>query len=87
VGLNKDTAERKKTMSGVNEPGQLSPEGLRKPPREPMTSAQASCLKMLADEAQEPSAFDKTLSKMEASRRISVLTERLRIGHLPPHTD
>jgi hypothetical protein len=52
-----------------------------------MTSAQASCLKMLADEAQEPSAFDKTLSKMEASRRIGVLTERLRIGHLPPHTD
>jgi len=52
-----------------------------------MTGAQASCLKMLADEVQEPSAFDKNLSKGEASRRIDALTERLRLGHLPPHTD
>jgi hypothetical protein len=60
---------------------------LEQPAREPMTSDQASCLKMLADEIQEPSAFDKTLSKGEASRRIDVLTERVRLGHLPPHTD
>jgi Protein of unknown function (DUF3072) len=57
------------------------------PAPEPMTAAQASRLKMLADEVQEPSAFDQTLSKWEASRRIDALTEKLRLGDLPPHTD
>jgi hypothetical protein len=52
-----------------------------------MTGAQASYLKMLADEVQEPAAFDQGLSKREASRRIDVLMERLRLGDLPPHTD
>jgi hypothetical protein len=52
-----------------------------------MTGAQASYLKMLADEVQEPGAFDQGLSKREASRRIDVLMERLRLGDLPPHTD
>ena len=87
MGLNKDTAEPEQNMPGIDEAERLSPESLREPAWEPMTSAQASCLKTLADEVQEPSAFDKNLSKREASRRINALTERLRIGHLPPHTD
>jgi len=54
---------------------------------EPMTGAQASYLKTLADEVREPGAFQQGLSKREASRRINVLMEKLRIGELPPHTD
>ena len=38
---------------------------------EPMTGAQASYLKTLSDEANEP--FDETLSKADASRRIDEL--------------
>jgi hypothetical protein len=55
--------------------------------REAMTGAQASYLKMLAEEVREPSAFEQGLSKREASRRIDALMERLRLGELPPHTD
>jgi Protein of unknown function (DUF3072) len=55
--------------------------------REPMTGAQASYLKMLADEVQDPVAFQQGLSKREASRRIDALMEKLRLGELPPHTD
>jgi hypothetical protein len=55
--------------------------------REPMTGAQASYLKTLADEVREPSAFEQGLSKREASRRIEALMEKLRLGDLPPHTD
>ena len=55
--------------------------------REPMTGTQASCLRMLADEVDEPSAFAENLSEREASRRIDALAERLRLSHLPPHTD
>ena len=55
--------------------------------REPMTGAQASCLKLLADEVDEPSAFADNLSEREASRRIDALAERVRLSHLPPHTD
>jgi hypothetical protein len=54
---------------------------------EPMTGAQASYLKTLADEVREPGAFQQGLSKREASRRINALMEKLRIGELPPHTD
>ncbi|MGH6866701.1 MAG: DUF3072 domain-containing protein [Methyloceanibacter sp.] len=57
------------------------------PGREPMTSAQASYLKTLAEEVKEPTAFQLDLSKREASRRIEALMERLRLGELPPHTD
>jgi Protein of unknown function (DUF3072) len=57
------------------------------PGREPMTGAQASYLKMLAEEVKEPAAFQQGLSKREASRRIDALMERLRLGDLPPHTD
>jgi hypothetical protein len=42
---------------------------------------------MLADEVDEPAAFAADLSKREASRRIDALAERLRLSHLPPHTD
>ncbi|HUU24824.1 MAG TPA: DUF3072 domain-containing protein [Methyloceanibacter sp.] len=52
-----------------------------------MTGAQASHLKMLAEEVKEPGAYQQGLTKREASRRINVLTEKLRIGELPPHTD
>ena len=55
--------------------------------REPMTGAQASNLKTLAEEVREPSAFAGNLSKREASRRIGALAERVRLSHLPPHTD
>jgi hypothetical protein len=40
---------------------------------EPMTGAQASYLKTLADQAGEP--FDESLTKAEASRRIDALQE------------
>ncbi len=77
--------QKKKTQE-MQESQQLSP-GTSNPPREPMTGAQASYLKMLADESQEPAAFEQGLSKREASRRIDALMERLRLGELPPHTD
>ena len=41
---------------------------------EPMTGAQASYLKTLADQASEP--FDDNLTKAEASRRIDELQQR-----------
>ncbi|MEE4205366.1 MAG: DUF3072 domain-containing protein [Erythrobacter sp.] len=40
---------------------------------EPMTGAQASYLKTLAEEAGEPEAYDTALSKAEASKRIDAL--------------
>ena len=55
--------------------------------REPMTGAQASYLKTLAEEVRDPAAFHHSLSRREASRRIDALMERLRLGELPPHTD
>lgn len=57
------------------------------PAREPMTGAQASVLRRLCDELQEPNAFDASLSQSEAARRIHRLEEKLRLGELPPHTD
>lgn len=41
---------------------------------EPMTGAQASYLKTLSEEAHE--AFDDSLSKAEASKRIDALQEK-----------
>ena len=64
----------------------LSP-GTSNPSGEPMTGAQASYLKMLSEEVNEPAAFQQGLSMCEASRRIDALIERLRLGDLPPHTD
>jgi hypothetical protein len=77
----------KKKYKEKQESQQLSPETYTPSGREPMTGAQASYLKMLAEEIQEPAAFDQRLSKREASRRIDALMERLRLGDLPPHTD
>ena len=54
---------------------------------EPMTMDQAARLKMLADEMHDPRAFEQGLSRREASRRIDVLREKIRIWELPPHTD
>jgi hypothetical protein len=44
---------------------------------EPMTGAQASYLKTLSEEAHEDGAFDESLTKAEASRRIDALKEKL----------
>ncbi len=77
--------QKKKTQE-IQESQYLSPDSSN-PQREPMTGAQASYLKMLADEVKEPAAFREGLSKREASRRIDALMERLRLGELPPHTD
>ena len=44
---------------------------------EPMTGAQASYLKTLSEEAREPQAYDETLTKAEASRRIDALKAKL----------
>jgi hypothetical protein len=43
---------------------------------EPMTGAQASYLRTLAEETGEASAFDAGLSKAEASKRIDALKEK-----------
>ena len=40
---------------------------------EPMTGAQASYLKTLSEEAHAPDAYDDSLSKAEASKRIDAL--------------
>jgi hypothetical protein len=77
--------QRKKTQE-IQESQYLA-EGSATPHREPMTGAQASYLKMLAEEVKEPAAFQQGLTKREASRRIDALMERLRLGDLPPHTD
>ncbi len=44
---------------------------------EPMTGAQASYLKTLTEEADEPDAFADDLAKAEASTRIDGLKEKL----------
>jgi Protein of unknown function (DUF3072) len=44
---------------------------------EPMTGAQASYLKTLSEEAGVPDAFNSSLSKAEASKRIDDLKSKL----------
>jgi hypothetical protein len=44
---------------------------------EPMPGAQASYLKTLSEEAREPQAYDETLTKAEASKRIDALKAKL----------
>ena len=77
----------KKKTQEMQESQQLSPGSFAPSGRETMTGAQASDLKMLAEEGQEPAAFEQGLSKREATRRIEALMEKLRLGELPPHTD
>jgi hypothetical protein len=43
---------------------------------EPMTGAQRSYLKTLSEKAHDPAAFDESLTKAEASRRIEELQAR-----------
>jgi Protein of unknown function (DUF3072) len=45
--------------------------------QDPMTGAQASYLKTLSEEAREPEAYDDTLTKAEASKRIDALKAKL----------
>jgi len=52
---------------------------------DPMTGAQASYLKTLAEEAREPDAFSEHLSKAEASKRIAALKAKLKLFSGPPH--
>ena len=53
---------------------------------EPMTRAQASELKALAEQAFELDAYQERLSASEASRRIGALRAKLRLQDGPPHT-
>ncbi|MGH6736176.1 MAG: DUF3072 domain-containing protein [Methyloceanibacter sp.] len=76
--------QKKRTLE-VQESQHLSTS--ENPGAEPMTGAQASYLRTLADEAKEPGWYRQGLSKREASRRIDALMEKLRLGELPPHTD
>jgi hypothetical protein len=76
--------QKKKTRQ-VQETQELSPGEFSG--REPMTGAQETFLKTLAEESREPAAYQQGLSQREASRRIDALMERLRLGALPPHTD
>jgi hypothetical protein len=52
---------------------------------EPMTGAQASYLKTLAEQALELDAFDPSLTKAEASKRIDALKAKLKLLDGPPH--
>jgi hypothetical protein len=47
---------------------------------DPMTGAQASYLKTLSEEAQQPDAFEENLTKAEASRRIDALKAKRENG-------
>lgn len=44
---------------------------------EPMTGAQASYLKTLAEQAHDPEAYDPQLDKAEASKRIDAMRRKL----------
>lgn len=77
--------QQKKRAPEYQESQQLAPG--ESPGAEPMTGAQASYLKSLAEEVREPGAYRQGLTKREASRRINALMEKLRLGELPPHTD
>jgi hypothetical protein len=54
--------------------------------QEPMTAAQATELKRLAEEALESDAFDPSLTTAEAAKRIKALKAKLRLMSEPPHT-
>jgi len=44
---------------------------------EPMTGAQSSYLKTLSEEADDPAAFQESLTKAEASKRIDALKMKI----------
>ena len=47
---------------------------------EPMTGAQASYLKTLSEQANDPDMFEERLTKAEASKRIDALRNKLNVG-------
>jgi hypothetical protein len=51
-----------------------------------MTTAQASDLKRLSEDAREPEAFSAKLTEAEATVRINALKAKLRLQDEPPHT-
>ena len=53
---------------------------------EPMAAEQAVRLKALAEEALEPEAFRRRLSRSQAAVRIAALEAKLRLQDGPPHT-
>lgn len=46
---------------------------------DPMTGAQASYLKTLSEQAHDAEAFDESISKAEASKRIDALKAKLEL--------
>ena len=50
---------------------------------DPMTGAQASYLKTLSEEARDHQAYDETLTKAEASKRIDALKAKLNLQDGP----
>ncbi|MBM3606626.1 MAG: DUF3072 domain-containing protein [Alphaproteobacteria bacterium] len=46
---------------------------------DPMTGAQASYLKTLSEQAEEPDAYEESISKAEASKRIDALKAKLNL--------
>jgi hypothetical protein len=51
-----------------------------------MTTAQASDLKRLSEDARELEAFSAKLTEAEAAVRINALKAKLRLQDEPPHT-
>lgn len=47
---------------------------------EPMTGAQASYLKTLTEQTDQPEMFEEGLTKAEASKRIDELRNKLSVG-------
>jgi DUF3072 family protein len=77
-------AQRQKRQSTSNPKLDPNPQAnMEKEPDEwvsgddPMTGAQASYLKTLCEQAGEPEAFDESLTKAEASKRIDELKQEL----------
>jgi hypothetical protein len=48
---------------------------------EPMTGAQASYLKTLSEQAQQPDVYQDGLTKAEASKRIDALREKAGVSN------
>jgi hypothetical protein len=77
-------AQRQKRQSTSNPKLDPNPQAnMEKKPEEwvsgddPMTGAEASYLKTLCEQAGEPEAFDESLTKAEASKRIDELKQEL----------
>ena len=51
-----------------------------------MTQAQEAALRRLSEQAFEPEAFSRHLTRIEAQRRIDALAAKLRLQDGPPHT-